>query len=196
MNIKYDEEKKNLSINKKEQITKEVNSKKYFGKIVYSNFQPKVINEKLKAEREQKIKELNGIGRYDDIKNLDKKLKSISQKIYTSQPKNFKINNKFNIEDNIKKKITLLKSKEYKSEIKKINDKHQYTPRINNNNNKNNEINIKIKTEILNDKVKEKKMLLKYEKNSGNLIKIEQLNSELSDLYFNSIQAKLKILEK
>ena len=44
--MKYDEEKKNLSTYKKEKIIKEINNKKYFGKIVLDNFQPKIKNDK------------------------------------------------------------------------------------------------------------------------------------------------------
>jgi hypothetical protein len=94
MNMKYDNEKKNMEINKQEQIRKEVCNKRNFGKIIYKNFQPKIINDKLKSEREEIIKKLSGIERYNDIKNLGKKLKLISKKIHDSQPKISKINHK------------------------------------------------------------------------------------------------------
>ena len=185
--------KKNLENNKKEIIRKEANNKKNFGEIIYKNFQPKIFD-KLKIEREQKIKELNGIGRYDKIKNLSKKLKLISKKIYNSQPKNFKINNKLVIEKINNKKIPLLKPIDYLAEIKKNNEQNQLSSRLNND--KRNIPDIKMEAKILEEKAKEKKLLLKYEKSSGNIQKIDKLSSEISQLYYNSIQAKLKILNK
>ena len=193
LSLKYDEEKKNLENNKKEIIRKEANNKKNFGEIIYKNFQPKIFD-KLKIEREQKIKELNGIGRYDKIKNLSKKLKMISKKIYNSQPKNFKINNKLVIEKINNKKIPLLKPIDYLAEIKKNNEQNQLSSRLNND--KRNIPDIKMEAKILEEKAKEKKLLLKYEKSSGNIQKIDKLSSEISQLYYNSIQAKLKILNK
>ena len=49
---------------------------------------------------------------------------------------------------------------------------------------------------MLQKKAKEKKLLLKYEKDSGNNDKIDKLNSEISHLYYNCIQAKLNLLNK
>ena len=64
------------------------------------------------------------------------------------------------------------------------------------NNDKRNIPDIKMEAKILEEKAKKKKLLLKYEKSSGNIQKIDKLSSEISQLYYNSIQAKLKILNK
>ena len=118
----------------------------------------------------------------------------ISKKIYNSQPKNFKINNKLVIEKINNKKIPLLKPIDYLAEIKKNNEQNQLSSRLNND--KRNIPDIKMEAKILEEKAKEKKLLLKYEKSSGNIQKIDKLSSEISQLYYNSIQAKLKILNK
>ena len=211
MNQKYDNDIKNLEINKQEQIRKEVKNKKSFGEIIYRNFQPKIVSDKLKNEREQKIKKLNGVGRYNDIKNLGKKLKLMSKKIYDSQPKNFRTNNKLIIEDNINRKIPLLRPIDYLAQSRIMNEKNALSSRrnmscdkINNIENKltiqgddyNNIMDIKIEAKMLQNKAKEKRLLLKYEKESGNVDKVDKLNSEISQLYYNSIKAKLKILSK
>lgn len=210
INMKNDEEKKNLEKIKQDQIKKEINNKKNYGEIVYRNFQPKKINDKLKTEREQKIKELNGIGRFNDIKNLGKKLKIISNKIHNSQPKNFKTNNKFIIEENTNKKTPLIHPIDYLNEAR-INDLkslfsrrnktneilNKYDNQLNNKDSMyNNIMNIKLESKILQDKAREKKLLLKYEKNSRNINNnIDKLN-EVSQLFFNSIQYKLKLLNQ
>ena len=211
MNEKFDNEIKNMEINRQEQIRKEFNNKRNFAEIIYKNFQPKIINDKLKFEREEKIKKLNGIERYNDIKNLGKKLKLISKKIYDSQPKNFKINHKLIIEDNINRKTPLLKPIDYLSKARIINKKKSISPIrnvscdkiINNENKINNQEdnykniqNMKSEAIMLQKKAKEKKLLLKYEKDSGNNDKIDKLNSEISHLYYNCIQAKLNLLNK
>jgi len=213
MNNKNDEEKKYCDILKQEQIRKEVNNKKNFAELVFRNFQPRIINDKLKSEREEKIKELNGIGRIKIIKNLGKKLKIIQNKIHNCQPKNFKTNNKLKIENNIYKKsplphpidylaeLRILKEKKQLNEQKRnnSNDKiHKYNNKLNNDDNKdlyNKIINIKIESKILQDKAKNKKILLKYVKQPINDDNFDKFN-EISQLYYDSIQAKLKILNQ
>jgi len=211
MNNKEDEEKKYYDVFKKEQIKKDINNKKNFAEVVFRNFQPRIINDKLKTEREEKIKELNGIGRIKNIKNLGKKLKIIQNKIHNSQPKNFKTNNKIKIEDIIYKKIPLPHPVDYLAEFRILKEKKQlneqkrnnsndkiykYNNKINNYDNKdlyNNIINVKIESKILQDKAKNKKILLKYAKHPINDDNFDKFN-EISQLYYDSIQAKLKIL--
>ena len=213
MNNKNDEEKKYYDIFKQEQIKKDVNNKKNFAEIVFKNFQPRIINDKLKSEREEKIKELNGIGRIKIIKNLGKKLKNIQNKIHNCQPKNFKTNNKLKIEKNIYKKSPLPHPVDYLAEFRILKEKkllndqkrnnsndkiHKYNYNLNNNDNKdlyNKIINVKIESKILQDKAKNKKTLLKYVKNPINDDNFDKFN-EISQLYYDSIQAKLKILNQ
>jgi hypothetical protein len=211
MNMKYDNEIKNMKINKQEQIRKEICNKRNFGKIIYKNFQPKIINDKLKSEREEIIKKLSGIERYNDIKNLGKKLKLISKKIHDSQPKISKINHKIIVEDNLNRKMPLLKPIDYLAQLRIISKKKALSPRRNvscdriiNKENRYNELednykniqNMKSEVKMLQKKAKDKILLLKYEKESGNNEKIDQLNSEISQLYYNCIQAKLNVLNK
>jgi hypothetical protein len=213
MNNKNDEEKKYYDIFKQEQIKKDVNNKKNFAEIVFKNFQPRIINDKLKSEREAKIKELKGIGRIKLIKNLGTKLKIIQNKIHNCQPKNFKTNNKLKIENNINKKsplphpvdylaeFRLLKERKQLNELKRnnSNDKiHKYNNKINKDDNKdmyNKIINAKIESKILQDKAKNKKILLKYVKHPINDDNFDKFN-EISQLYYDSIQAKIKILNQ
>ena len=56
-------------------------------------------------------------------------------------------------------------------------------------------INIKIESKILQDKAKNKKILLKYVKQPINDDNFDKFN-EISQLYYDSIQAKLKILNQ
>jgi hypothetical protein len=200
-----------MEINKQEQIRKEVCNKRNFGKIIYKNFQPKIINDKLKSEREEIIKKLSGIERYNDIKNLGKKLKLISKKIHDSQPKISKINHKIIVEDNLNRKMPLLKPIDYLAQLRIISKKKALSPRRNvscdriiNKENRYNKLednykniqNMKSEVTMLQKKAKDKILLLKYEKESGNNEKIDQLNSEISQLYYNCIQAKLNVLNK
>ena len=55
---------------------------------------------------------------------------------------------------------------------------------------------IKIEANLLQEKAKQKEFLLKNERNSYDIAKREKLNNEISNLYLNSIQAKLQILNK
>ena len=213
MNNKNDEEKKYYEIFKQAQIRKDVNNKKNFAEIVFRNFQPRIINDKLKSEREAKIKELKGIGRIKLIKNLGTKLKIIQNKIHNCQPQNFKTNNKLKIENNINKKsplphpvdylaeFRLLKERKQLNELKRnnSNDKiHKYNNKLNKDDNKdlyNKIINAKIESKILQDKAKNKKILLKYVKHPINDDNFDKFN-EISQLYYDSIQAKIKILNQ
>ena len=53
----------------------------------------------MKNEREKNIQKLIGVNKYQDIKEVENKLKKMSNKVTQSQPKNFKLNNKFVIKE-------------------------------------------------------------------------------------------------
>ena len=55
---------------------------------------------------------------------------------------------------------------------------------------------IKMEAEILQNKAETKRQLLKQEKGTGNINAVDNLNNEISNLYIESIQAKLQILKK
>ena len=68
LNIELDNEAKGELILKQEKLKNKELGRANFGKIIIKNFQPKILNDKLKTEREQRIKELKGINRLGDIK--------------------------------------------------------------------------------------------------------------------------------
>ena len=68
---------------------------------VSKNYRPKLVNEKLKKERIEKINDLKGINRKKEIKDLGSRLKLKAIKLVKNQPRNFKINNIFKIEDTV-----------------------------------------------------------------------------------------------
>ena len=55
---------------------------------------------------------------------------------------------------------------------------------------------IKMEAQILQDKADTKRQLLKHEQGTRNINIIDNLNNEISNLYIESIQAKLQILKK
>ena len=89
LNIELDNEAKEEINIKKEKLKNKEKERANFGKDVIKNHQPKILNDILKTEREQRIKNLKGINRFDSIKELGNKLKEKSVKIVKSQPKNF-----------------------------------------------------------------------------------------------------------
>jgi hypothetical protein len=107
--------------------------------------------------------------------------------------------------------MPLLKPIDYLAQLRIISKKKALSPRRNiscdriiNKENRYNELednykniqNMKSEVTMLQKKAKDKILLLKYEKESGNNEKIDQLNSEISQLYYNCIQAKLNVLNK
>ena len=72
LNIEYDKEAKEESLLKQEKLKSKEIERMNFGKEVVKNHFPKKLNDKLKAEREQKIKELKGVNRLNNIKELGK----------------------------------------------------------------------------------------------------------------------------
>ena len=215
-NITNEEKMKEEMILKKERIKQDVKDRIKFGEDVIKNKQPRY-NIQLKNAREKNIKKLIGINKYQDIKEVENKLKEMSNKVTLSQPKNFKLNNKFVLKEAeggkryIKKLVPLDKAPDYLTEERIVKMKNPLTPEINSydkvnkwenmlNDDKNNIFNniekIKLEADILQNKADTKKQLLKHEKGSGNLNLVDDLNNEISNLYIGSIQAKLQIKKK
>ena len=215
-NITNEEKMKEEMILKKERIKQDVKDRIKFGEDVIKNKQPRY-NIQLKNAREKNIKKLIGINKYQDIKEVENKLKEMSNKVTLSQPKNFKLNNKFVLKEAeggkryIKKLVPLDKAPDYLTEERIVKMKNPLTPEINSydkvnkwenmikeekNNIFNNIEKIKLEADILQNKADTKKQLLKHEKGSGNLNLVDDLNNEISNLYIGSIQAKLQILKK
>ena len=111
----------------------------YLEKINYSkelDNKPKIINQKLKDQREQIIKNLQGVDRQNEIKKLSNKLRLKAIKIVQTQPKNFKRDNILVIEETVAEQ-----------QNKKIN--------ANNNKYKNLDFLLELKQKKLNTKPKE-----------------------------------------
>jgi hypothetical protein len=104
LNIELDNEAKEELLNKKEQLKNKEKERVNFAKEIIKNYQPKVLNDILKTEREQRIKNLKGINRYDNIKELGNKLKEKSVKIVNSQPKNLDKGRIFKREETVAEK--------------------------------------------------------------------------------------------
>ena len=214
-NKQNEDKKKEELILRKEKTKQEVRERIKYGEDISKYFQPQ-LNNKLKNKREQNIKKIEGIDKYNDIKELGNKLKKLSNKIALSQPKNFKLSNKFIIEKadgkrKIKKLVPLDNYKDYLTEERIKNEKkNMLTPNtksyeklnkwenmLNSDKNVYNNINqVKLEAELLQNKADAKKQLLKQEKGTGNGTRVDDLNNEISNLYIGSIQAKLQILKK
>ena len=215
-NKQNDEKMRDELILKKERIRQDVKDRIKFGEDIIKNLQPKY-NDKLKNEREKNILKLKGVNKQQDIKEVESKLKKKANKITQSQPKNFKLNNKFVLSEaeggkrNIKKLVPLDKTPDYLTEERINKEKNPLTPMIKSyekvnkwenmlNDDKSNIYNniekIKLEADILQNKADTKKQLLKNERGSGNLNLVDDLNNEISNLYIGSIQAKLQILKK
>jgi hypothetical protein len=212
LNIVLDNEAKEELILKQEKLKNKELERANFGKEIIKNFQPKILNDKLKTEREQRIKELKGINRFDDIKELGNKLKQKSIKLVQSQPKNFMMK-KFVKEETVaekqQKKLTgkpvdfLLECRKQKSKMdnnrlaqsnsaKKVKEWKEMLDCGGSNIVKNVE-KIKMQAALMDNKANDINLRLKQESNH---VKKEELSQEASNLYINSIQAKLQILNK
>ena len=215
-NKQNDEKMRDEYILKKERIRQDVKDRIKFGEDIIKNLQPKY-NDKLKIEREKNILKLKGVNKQKEIKEVENKLKKNAIKITQSQPRNFKINNKFVISEAdggkryIKKLVPLDKAPDYLTEERITKMRNPLTPimksyeKVNKwenmlNDDKSNIYNniekIKLEADILQNKADTKKQLLKNERGSGNLNLVDDLNNEISNLYIGSIQAKLQILKK
>jgi hypothetical protein len=213
LNIVLDNEAKDELILKQEKLKNKELERANFGKEIIKNFQPKILNDKLKTEREQRIKELKGINRFDDIKELGNKLKQKSIKLVQSQPKNFAMKKKFVKEETVaekqQKKLTgkpvdfLLECRKQKSKMdnnrlaqsnsaKKVKEWKEMLDCGGSNIVKNVE-KIKMQAALMDNKANNINLRMKQESNH---VKKEELSQEASNLYINSIQAKLQILNK
>ena len=214
LNIEYDKEAKEELILKQEKLKNKELERINFGKEIIKNYLPKKLNDKLKTEREQRINELNGKNRLNNIKELGNKLKEKSKKIVLSQPKKFLKKNVFIAEPSIKeqqtKKLTgkaidylleqriknnkidnlqLFQSKsaiKMKEWNKMLDDKGS--------NIVNNLEKIKLEATLMNNKANDINQLLKLESNDAP--KQNELKKEATNYYINSIQAKLQVLNK
>ena len=214
LNIELDNESKEELKLKQEKLKYKELERVNFGKEKIKNFQPKTINANLKSEREQRIKELKGINKFNNIKELGNKIKLKTNKIVLSQPKNFNKKNVFVIEkttaEKQAKKLTG-KPVDYLLECRKEKSKIEFDKLIQSNSAKkvkkwkemldsggnnvyDNVEKIKIQAAIMDDKANNLNQILK---NGGNnSFKVDELSQEASNLYMNSIQAKLQILNK
>ncbi len=100
-NMKRDNDFKQQEILKKEKILENRLERINFSQDVSKYFKPKYINDKLKNERLERIQELSGTNKKNEIKALSNRLKLKSIQIVRSQPKNFKIDNNFVIQDTV-----------------------------------------------------------------------------------------------
>ena len=212
LNIELDNEAKGELMLKQEKLKNKEIERTNFGKEIIKNFQPRKLNDKLKTEREQRIKELKGVNRLDDIKELGNKLKQKSINIVKSQPKNFttkKFIKEETIIEKLQKKLTgkpvdyLLECRKNKSKMdnnrlvqsnsaRKIKEWKEMLDCEGNNVVKNVE-KIKMQAALMDNKASNINMRLRQESNKT---KKEELSQEASNLYINSIQAKLQILNK
>ena len=212
LNIELDNEAKDEVILKQERLKNKELERANFGKEIIKNYQPKILNDKLKTEREQRIKELKGINRLGNIKELGNKLKQKSLKLVQSQPKNFR-KKQFVKEDTVAeqlaKKLTG-KPVDYLLECRIQKSKMEYNKLAQSNSAKklkewkemldspgNNVINnlekIKMEAALMDNKASNINIRIKQETNHS---KKDELSQEASNLYINSIQAKLQILNK
>ena len=212
LNIELDNEAKDELILKQDRLKNKELERANFGKEIIKNYQPKILNDKLKTEREQRIKELKGINRLGNIKELGNKLKQKSVKLVQSQPKNFR-KKQFVKEDTVAeqqaKKLTG-KPVDYLLECRIQKSKMEYNKLAQSNSAKkikewremldspgNNVVNnvekIKMEAALLDNKASNINIRLKQETNHS---KKDELSQEASNLYINSIQAKLQILNK
>ena len=212
LNIDLENEAKEEILLKKEKLKNKELERVNFGKEILENYKPKMLNDKLKTEREQRIQKLKGINRYENIKELGSKLKQKAVKIVQSQPKTNK-KNIFVAEETVAQKQarkltgkpvdfllerrnekakmdyeTLMldnsakKMKEWK-EMLDSGDKNTY----------NKVEKIKMQAAVMNEQANDINKLIKHEPNN---MKKDELSQEASNLYINSIQAKLQILNK
>ena len=202
LNIEYDKEAKEESLLKQEKLKSKELERMNFGKEVVKNHLPKKLNDKLKAEREQKIKELNGVNRLNNIKELGNKLKEKSKKLVLSQPKNFNKKNIFVPELSIKEKqskklitnnFDYLLEQRIKSDKKK-KDLNKMSLLTEGNNPINNLEKIKLEKNLMNNKINDINKLKKIE--SRNNSENQEVNKKISNYYINSIQEKLNELNE
>ena len=166
-----------------------------------------------KTELKQRIKDLNGLNKLNNIKELGNKLKQKSKDIVKSQPKNFDTSKVFKREETIaekqSKKLTgkpvdfllLCRNKKANMEYDKKNENNSARKMkewkemldCGGKDIANNVERIKIQAAMMDDKANNLNVRIKQESNN---YKKDELSQEASNLYINSIQAKLQILNK
>ena len=146
INIQNDNKAKNDLLFKKETIKSNMFERINFSDEVYKKFKPKLIDEKIKKERINRIMELNGKNKKREIKEMDDRLKTKLIKIINSQPKNFRKKNVFKTSKSVAEQ-QIIKLQNYKnlnlelSEIiKKEKDENKNTKITNLENTENNNI--------------------------------------------------------
>ena len=157
-NIQRDNDFKQQQILKKERIKENRLERINFSQDVSKYFKPKFINDKLKHERLERIQELAGTNKKNEIKALGNRLKLKSIQIVKSQPKNFKIDNNFVIQE------TIAEQQAKKIKRKEEKERNLTSDRNNKKNNENDEDNIA-------QQVKRWKNILK---NNGDIFNIEE----------------------
>ena len=157
-NIQRDNDFKQQQILKKERIKENRLERINFSQDVSKYFKPKFINDKLKHERLERIQELAGTNKKNEIKALGNRLKLKSIQIVKSQPKNFKIDNNFVIQE------TIAEQQAKKIKRKEEKERNLTSDMNNKKNNENDEDNIA-------QQVKRWKNILK---NNGDIFNIEE----------------------
>lgn len=213
LNLQLDNEAKNEINIIKEKLKNKDLERANFGKEIIKYKQPRISNDKLKSERLERIKILKGPN-FNDIKTLDIKLKQRANQLVQSQPKNFSKKNVFikkeTIVESQLKKLTgkpvdyLLncrneKSKRDLNELAQSSSEHKVKKWKNMLDAEGNQIinnveRIKLEAEIMDKKANFLQQRMRQQpKDSPEKV---ELNIEASNLYLDSIKAKLQILDK
>ncbi len=209
-NVNLEKENKEKFLVKKNEEIQRAKNRIVFDKEVKKNFFPNV-NEKLKKEIEDRKKILAKEEQIHEIKNLTNKIKNKSNKII-SVPK-VKITEMSKLKINEKEKEILSERKKNNEEREKIDylkdlkNSKELLKKVDNNlkwkkilDNKTNNRNIfdnindvKVQADKMQNEAKFKQQLYNMENNAE---KYPQLSEEIGNLYINSIEAKLQILNR
>ena len=207
-NVNLEKENKEKFLVQKKENLQRAKNRIVFDKEVKKNFFPNV-NEKLKKEIENRKKILAKDEQINEIKNLSNKIKN---KSIVSVPK-VKITEMSKLKINEKEKQILSERKKSNEEREKIDylkdlkNMKQISKKLDNNlkwkkllDNKTNNRNIfdnindvKVQADKMQNEAKFKQQLYNMENNAE---KYPQLSEEIGNLYINSIEAKLQILNR
>ena len=220
INLENEREFLNRENNRIEKINEQKQKRKFFDKEVKKLHFPKNIDERLKKQREDIINSLRGENRIEEIKNLKKSIQKLTKKyepppikITNSQSNNNKIKLKNESETerlSRNKDLINLNSIDYLSQFRKerelknnnkshklslsVGNKENWDKMINNKKNNrniyNNIFDIKVKADQLQKEAEFKTQLYKLDP-----VHNYNMRDEITDLYINSIQGKLKILK-
>jgi hypothetical protein len=207
-NVNNEKENKEKFFAQKNENIQRAKNRIIFDKEVKKKYFPNV-NEKLKKEIEDRKKILGKEEQIFEIKNLNNKIKS---KIVVSVPK-VKITEMSKLKIDEKEKEILSERKKSNEErekidyLKELRNNKQIVKKVDNNlkwkkilDNKNNNRNIfdnindvKVQADKMQNEAKFKQQLYNMENNAE---KYPQLSEEIGNLYINSIEAKLQILNR